>query len=438
MQVSIETTSGLERKLTFGIPANDIDAEVEKRLKEAAKTVNIKGFRKGKVPLKIVKQRYGAGVRQEVIGDKINRSFYEAVQKQSVRPAGQPSIEPKQMEEGKDLEFVATFEVYPEVELADLGDVEIKIYEAEITDKDIDNMVKTLQSQGAEWEEIKRKSKKGERVNINFVGKIDGEEFEGGSANGHTLTLGSNTMIPGFEDGIVGMKTGEIQTIKVTFPDDYQVENLRGKDADFEITVNKVEAQKLPKLDDEFFAKFGVNEGGEEKFREEVKANMEREKQQAIKTATKKQVMDALLKNNKLDIPQALVKAEVKAIRNQMLQQYGQQAKNLDIEKLLPDTMFKDQAEKRVALGLIVAEVVKQENLKADKKLVRDLIEEAASTYEDSQEVINYYYSNEQLLSNIEAVALEQQVVDLVASKAKSKPSKSSYDDIIKLAAGAS
>lgn len=436
MQVSIETTSGLERKLTVGIPANDIDAEVEKRLQEAAKTVNIKGFRKGKVPLKIVKQRYGAGVRQEVIGDKINRYFYEALQKESVRPAGQPSIEPKQMEEGKDLEFVATFEVYPDVKLADLKDVEIKTYEAEITDKDLDKMIKTLQSQGAEWSEVKRKSKKGDRLIIDFVGTIAGEEFDGGSAKEHTLTLGSNTMIPGFEDGIIGMKTGEEKTVTVTFPEDYQVEDLRGKEAEFAITVNKVEGEKLPKLDDNFFAKFGVAEGGEEKFREEVKANMEREKLHAIKGATKKQVMDALLENNKIDLPKALVVAEVSAIRNQMLQQYGQQAKNLDIEKLLPDTMFKEQAEKRVALGLVVAEVVKLENLKADKDLVRELIEEAASTYEDPQEVINYYYSNEQLLTNIEAVALEQQVVDLVVSKAKSKSTKSSYDEVIKLAAG--
>lgn len=435
MQVSIETTSGLERKLTVGIPAADIDAEVEKRLKEAAKTVNIKGFRKGKVPLKVVKQRFGSGVRREVIGDQINRSFYEAVQKESVRPAGQPSIQTRQMDEGKDLEYIATFEVYPDVQLADLGKVEIKLYEAEITDKDVDKMIKNLQEQAAEWSEVKRKSKKGDRVEIDFVGKIDGEAFDGGSAKGHSLTLGSNTMIPGFEDGIVGMKAGDVQTINVTFPADYQVEDLRGKAADFEITVNRVDGQKLPKLDDEFFAKFGVNEGGEEKFRAEVKLNMEREKQQAIKSITKKQVMDALLRENKIDIPRALVAAEVRAIRNQMLQQYGQRAKNLDIEKLLPDTMFRDQAEKRVALGLLVAEVVKKENLKADKNMVRALIEDAASTYEDAQEVINYYYNNEQLLTNIEAVALEQQVVDFIASKASTKAASASYDEVIKLAA---
>ncbi len=436
MQVSIETTSGLERKLTVGIPAQEIDTEVEKRLQEATKTVNIKGFRKGKVPLKIVKQRYGAGVRQEVIGDKINRSFYEAVRKEDVRPAGQPAIETRSMEEGKDLEYVATFEVYPEVSLADLSDVEIKEYEADITDKDIDKMIKTLQSQDAEWAEVKRKSKNGDRVTIDFLGKIDGEEFEGGKAEGHVLTLGSNTMIPGFEKGIVGMKTGEEQTIDVTFPDEYQVDELKGKAAQFDIVVHKVEGQKLPKLDEAFFEKFGVSEGGEEKFREEVKGNMEREKQQALKAVSKKQVMDALLENNKIDIPKALVTAEVKAIRNQMLQQYGQQAQNLDVEKLLPDSMFSEQAEKRVSLGLIVAEVVKQEGIKADKDLVRQLIEEAASTYEDAQEVINYYYSNEQLLANIEAVALEQQVVDLIAAKAKAVKEKTSYDEVIKLAAG--
>lgn len=432
MQVSIEATSGLERRLTVGIPAEVVDNEVEKRLKQAAKTVRINGFRQGKVPFKVVKKRFGDGVRQEVLGDTIQRSFYDAVQQESVRPAGQPSIEPKQMDEGQDVEYVATFEVYPEIELKDLDGVEITRFDAEINDADIDKMIETLQKGQASWEPVKRKSKKGDKATIDFEGKIDGEIFDGGSAKGHELELGSDSMIPGFEKGIIGMKSGETQVVNATFPEDYQVEDLRGKEAAFEITVHEVKGQKLPNLDDEFFAKFGVSEGGEEKFREEVKANMEREKQRAIKAKIKDQVMNALLDANPVDLPAALVKSEINAMRQQMVQQYGQSAQNLDLQALLPDDMFKQQAERRTALALIISEVVKAHELKADKDLVRGIVEEAASTYEDPQEVINYYYSNEQLLASAEAAALEEQVVEVLMSKANVSDATVSYDEVIK------
>ncbi|TVZ38872.1 trigger factor [Alteromonadaceae bacterium 2753L.S.0a.02] len=432
MQVSIEATSGLERRLTVGIPAEVVDNEVEKRLKQAAKTVRINGFRQGKVPFKVVKKRFGDGVRQEVLGDTIQRSFYDAVQQESVRPAGQPSIEPKQMDEGQDVEYVATFEVYPEIELKDLDGVEITRFDAEINDADIDKMIETLQKGQASWEPVKRKSKKGDKATIDFEGKIDGEIFDGGSAKGHELELGSDSMIPGFEKGIIGMKSGETQVVNATFPEDYQVEDLRGKEAAFEITVHEVKGQKLPNLDDEFFAKFGVSEGGEEKFREEVKANMEREKQRAIKAKIKDQVMNALLDANPVDLPAALVKSEINAMRQQMVQQYGQSAQNLDLQALLPDDMFKQQAERRTALALIISEVVKAHELKADKDLVRGIVEEAASTYEDPQEVINYYFSNEQLLASAEAAALEEQVVEVLMSKANVSDATVSYDEVIK------
>ncbi len=432
MQVSIETTTGLERKLTVGIPANIVDQEVEKRLMDAAKKVNMKGFRKGKVPFKIVKQQYGRGVRQEVIGDTINRSFYEAVQQKSIRPAGQPSIEATQLEEGKDLEFIATFEVYPEVELQGLEGLDVTRYTAEITDADVEKMIETLRKSQAQWEEVKRKSKKDDRVDIDFRGTKDGEEFEGGSAKNHKLVLGSDQMIPGFEKGIIGMKAGETQTISVTFPEDYQTESLRGADAEFEITVNKVEAQKLPELDDEFFASYGVTDGGEEKFREDVKANMEREKDKAARNKVKEQVLNGLLKENQFDIPQALIKGEIDALRNQTVQQYGGIADNVDFKSILPDNLFREQAERRVALGLIISEIVTREKMKADKDVVKKIIEEAASAYEDPQEVINYYYSNQQLLAGVEASALEEQVVDFILNKSKVSDKAVSYEEVIK------
>jgi len=432
MQVSIETTSGLERRLTVGIPAGVVDQEVEKRLKDAAKTVRINGFRKGKIPMKVVKQRFGAGVRQEVLGDTIQRTFYDAVRQESIRPAGQPSIEPTQMDEGKDIAYVATFEVYPEVELKGLEDLEITRLDADIEDADIDKMIETLQKNQASWKPVKRKSKKGDQVVIDFDGKIDGEAFEGGSAKGHTLVLGSDSMIPGFEKGIIGMKTGESGEVKATFPDDYQVESLRGAEATFDIAVNEVNGEQIPKLDDEFFAKFGVTDGGEEKFRVDVKENMEREKQRAIKAKLKDQVMTSLLEANPVELPAALVTSEIDALRQQMVQQYGQATANLDLNALLPDEMFKVQAERRTGLALLISELVSTEGLKADKDVVRGLIEETASTYEDPEQVVNYYYSNEQLLASVEAAALEEQVVDVLLAKAKVSDSKLSYDELIK------
>ena len=432
MQVSIETTSGLERRLTVSIPAETVDQEVSKRLADAAKTVSINGFRKGKVPLKVVKQRYGAGVRQEVIGDTINRSFYDAVQKESVRPAGQPAIEPKQLEEGKDIEYVATFEVYPEVEVKDLDAIEVKKYSSEITEKDIDEMIKSLQDAQATWADSKGQAKKGDKVNIDFEGLKDGEAFEGGSAEGSDLELGSGSMIPGFEEGVVGMKAGEEKSLDLTFPEDYHAEELKGAAVVFNIKLNGVQKKKKPKVDEEFFAKYGVEEGGEEKFREEVKSNMEREKERAIKNKTKEQVLDGLLGKNEIEIPAALVQGEIDAMRNQMVQQYGGAAQGMDLKALLPDDMFKEQAQRRTSLGLLISEIVSKEELKADKDKVKALVEEVASTYEDPEQVVNYYYSNEQLLAGVEAAALEDQVVEFILEKAQVSEESIGYQELIK------
>lgn len=432
MQVSLETTSGLERRLTVGIPADVVDAEVEKRLKQAAKTVNINGFRKGKVPIKVVKQRYGAGVRQEVLGDTIQKTFYEAVQKEDVRPAGQPSIEPKQMDEGKDVEYIATFEVYPEVEVQGTEGMEITRYSADIKDEDVEKMIDVLRKSQATWSEADKAAENDDRVVIDFAGTKDGEAFDGGSAEKQNLVLGSNSMIPGFEDGIVGMKAGEEKDINVTFPEDYQAEELKGADAVFKITVHKVEVQELPELNESFFEKFGVADGGEEKFRADVLENMDREKNKAAKGKLKDQVMSALLEKNPVELPKALVDAEINALRQQALQQYGQLPEGLDTSTLLPADMFRAQAEKRTALGLLIGDLVAKQSLKADGDKVRALVDEAAASYEDPEEVVNYYYSNQQLLASVEAAALEDQVVDMLLDKANVTDVTISYEEIVK------
>lgn len=432
MQVSIETTSGLERRLTVNLPAEIVDKEVDKRLQQAAKTVRINGFRKGKVPLKVVRQKFGAGVRQEVLGEVMSRSFYEAVQKEQVKPAGQPSIEAKQTAPGENLEYTATFEVYPEVELADLGTLKVERPAAEVTDKDVDSMIEVLRKQQSDWKETKRKAQKGDRVTIDFVGRKDGEEFEGGKAEGQKLVLGSGQMVPGFEDGILGMKPGEEKDIVVTFPEDYQAENLRGAEVTFNIKVTASEKPELPELNEEFFKSYGVEEGGEEKFREEVRGNMQRELKNAALNKVKTQVMDQLFEKHQVELPAALVAGEVRTLRSQMVQQFGGQIAAEDAEKMLPATMFEEQAKRRVVLGLVVGEIVKQNKIAVDADRVKAKVEELASTYQQPEEVVEYYYSNRELLSGVESVVLEDQVVDFVLEAAEVSDVESSYDDVIK------
>ena len=431
MQVSIESSEGLERIIKVEVPAEKIDQEVNKRLQDASGKVKLNGFRQGKVPLKVVKQRFGAGIRQEVVGDTINRSFYEAVAKESLQPAGQPAIDDVEMGEGKDLSFKATFEVYPEVEVQGIEELEITRYETEINDDDIDKMISTLRESQAKFEVVERAAKEKDQVVIDFLGKKGGEPFDGGEGKDHKLVLGSKTMIPGFEDGIVGMTAGESKTITVTFPENYQSEELKGAEATFDIELKQVEEKVLPELDEDFIKNFGVNEGGLDKFREEVARNMEREKQKAIKSKTKEQVMDSLLEKNEFAVPKALVSSEIDGLRQQMIQQYGAAAKNIDAKSILPDDMFEEQAKKRVALGLLLSSLIKSEKMSADKDKVRELIEEQASTYETPEEVINYYYSNQQMLQNMEAAALEDQVVDFVVSKAKTSNEKVDYQTLV-------
>ena len=347
MQVSLETTSGLERRLTVGIPAEVIDGEVKRRLLDAAKTVRINGFRKGKVPMSVVRQRFGQGVRQEVLGDVINRSLSDAFRKENLRPAGRPNIEPKELAEGKDVEYVATFEVYPSIELKTLSGQEITRLSADISDSDVDDMIETLRKSQAKRVPVERAAANGDSVNIDFVGTKDGVAFDGGSAQGHTLVLGSNSMIPGFEAAIEGMSAGETKDVPLVFPADYHVDDLKGATVNFAITLNSVQAEQLPEVNDEFFKLFGITEGGLERFRKDVRDNMENEKNKAIKARLKTDVFDALLAANQFDVPKSLVAEEINALRSQALQQYGQLSAKLDVKSLLPDELFQAQVAPR-------------------------------------------------------------------------------------------
>jgi trigger factor len=368
-----------------------------------------------------------------VLGDVINRALSDAFRKENLRPAGRPNIEPKQLEAGKDLEFVATFEVYPAIALQGLDGQNIVRYSAEIGEADVDEMIEILRKSQAKWEAVDRPAATGDRVTIDFVGTRDGVAFNGGSAQGHSLVLGSNSMIPGFEEAIAGMAVGDSKDVPLTFPADYHAEDLQGAQVSFAISLKAVQSEILPAVDETFFAVFGIQDGDLERFRKDVKDNMENEKNKASKNRLKGDVFEALLKANTIEVPKSLVQEEIQALRSQALQQYGQlDTSKLDVKRLLPDDVFRAQAERRTALGLLISEVVIKHSIKADKARVRTLIETLASTYEDPEGVIQYYYSNENLLASVEAAAIEEQVVDVLLDTMAVQDTVVSYQELIR------
>jgi trigger factor len=430
MQVSVETTQGLERRLTISVPAETVDIEVKNRLRHIAKTQRINGFRPGKVPPSVIQKRYGQSVRQEVAGELMQRNFVDAIVAEKLNPAGRPNFIAKSNEDGKAFEFEATFEIYPVIELKDLEKIAIEQPTVEVTDADLDEMFETLQNQHKTWKENKRKTKKGDKLTINFSGRVDGEDFEGGKAEDFELELGAGRMIPEFEKDIVGMKSGEEKTITVTFPEDYHAENLKGKTAEFDIVVNKSEGPALPKVDEEFAKLFNIEEGGVEALRNEVRKNMTRELTQAVKTKIKDQLIEGLLTTNDVDLPSALVAQEVDVLRQQAMQRFEGQMDPKNMPEL-PADMFTEQAQRRVKIGLLLGEVIKVNELKIDEEKVKELIASAASAYEDPQEVIEYYNSNAEMKQQMQNVALEEQAVDFLLEKAKVKSIKASFKDIM-------
>ena len=426
MQVSVEVGEGLERKLTVQVPAETIDKEVESRLNSMRSRVKVDGFRPGKVPLKVVKQQYGASVVQEVVGEVMQTSLRDAVVQESLNPAGNPTIEPKSIEPGKPLEYVATFEVYPEISLNDCSKLEIERATAEVTDADVDKMIDTLQQQRTTFETVDRASQDADQLTVDFVGSIDGEEFEGGKAEGVPVVLGSNSMIPGFEENLVGKSAGDEFKFDVNFPDDYHAENLKGKLATFDTKVIAVAEPKLAELDEEFAKSFGVEDGSIDKLRADIRENMERELHNKLQEALKKDVMDKLLAANDVPVPKALIDHECENLQKQM-----SEAGNLQQGMSLPKELFEGEAKRRVGLGLVIGEVVKKSELKPDAARVTAKIEEISKTYEDPQEVVNHYNSNPQLKQGIEGLVMEEMVVDWIVDQAKVTDAPTSFQDLM-------
>ena len=430
MQVSIETIEGLERRMTIAVPSEKVDTAVNERLRDAAKNANLNGFRKGKVPFKVIKSKFGRGVQQEVLGELMSQTFYEAINQESLKPAGQPRIEASEFIEGQDLHFTAVFEIYPEISLPTFSKISADRLSADITDSDIDEMIETLRQQRQSWEVADRAAADKDMVNIDYIGRKDGEEFEGGKAESSNLVIGSERMIPGFETGIIGKSAGETVTLPLSFPAEYQNQELADKEVEFDITLNTVSEQVLPAIDDELFKSFGVEEGGVDAFRLEVSNNMERELKTASRSKLKNKIMDGLIELVDIKVPAALVGEEIQQLKNQALQQMGG-GQNIDTN-MLPDELFQEQANRRVVLGLVLGEVIKDQDMKADPAKVRDSVEEMAATYESPDDVINWYYGNKEQLATIESSVIEDQVFDYIINEAEIIDTKLSYQEVLK------
>ncbi|NOJ00658.1 trigger factor [Vibrio kanaloae] len=427
MQVTVETLEGLERRLNITVPAANIEDAVTAELRNIAKNRRFDGFRKGKVPMKMVAKMYGKAVRQDVMGKVMQRHFIEAIVKEKINPAGAPTFAPVENSEGADLVFNATFEVYPEVELKGLENITVEKPAVEVKEADVEEMIETLRKQQATWTEVDTAADASSRATIDFVGSIDGEEFEGGKAENFPLEMGAGRMIPGFEDGIVGKTAGMEFEIDVNFPEDYHAENLKGKSAKFSIKLNKVEARELPELNEEFVSKFGAADGVEG-LKAEVRKNMERELKQAVKNRIKEQAIDGLVNENNIDVPSALIDQEIGVLRQQAAQRFGG---NTEAADQLPRELFEEQAKRRVVVGLLLGEVIKTEELEADDEKVKAIIEEMATAYEDPTEVIAYYEQNEQMMNNMRNVALEEQAVDAIIAKAQVSDKEVSFSELM-------
>ena len=429
MQVSVESKGGLERRMTVELPANKVNEAINKRLKEIARTVRLDGFRPGKVPISVVRSRFSGQVQQEVFGDLVKSSYFEALAHEKLLPAGDPSIERLEKGDNEGMGYVAVFEVMPEVQLKELDGLTITRPVVQVTDEDLEAMIQKLRKQRTTWNEVDREARLDDQVTIDFKGYVEGEAFEGGSADGVPLVLGSNAMIEGFEEGLVGANAGDERTLDLAFPKDYRVEKLAGKDVKFEVTLTKVAEPVIPELDEAFAKAFGVAEGGVDALYREIRSNMERELKQKIQSVVKEQVMEGLLKTHDIEVPKALIDQEAKTLLSQAKDNMAQSGRSSNLE--LPVSLFEEQAKRRVSLGLIVSEIVRSNDLKVDPDRVRAKVEEFAQSYEDAQEVISYYYNNKNQLASVENVVLEDQVVDWVLDHAKVEESESGFDQLM-------
>ncbi|MCF6250225.1 MAG: trigger factor [Methylococcaceae bacterium] len=428
MQVSVEKTSELSRKMTVSLPEKMVQEKMDARFKSLAREVKIDGFRPGKVPVRVVKKMYSDRVRSEVTGDLIQTTYFQALQEQNINPAGQPHINPT--DETSGFEYTAEFEVYPEVSLDGLSALEIKRPVATVEQADQDAMVTKLREQKKDWNDVERTAEKGDRVTIHFSGVCEGENFTEGKVESYQVVIGAGQMVPGFEDELIGLDAGANKAFEVTFPEGYGNEKLAAKPAAFEVELVKVEESFIPEIDEDFIKTYGVEDGSIESFNADVKANMERELTQGLKGKLKNAVMDALYENIQISVPNALIDQEIQ----NMMKPYEANARkqNMKLEDLdLPKELFEEQAKRRVALGLILGEIIKTNEIKVDDDKVRSTVEEMAVSYERPEDVIAWYYSDDSRLNEVKQMVLEDQTVGWIVDQAQVTDETVSFADVM-------
>ncbi|MFK7886967.1 MAG: trigger factor [Gammaproteobacteria bacterium] len=429
MQVTVEESDKLERKLRIQVPAERVEKEIDARLQKVGRQVKIKGFRPGKVPAKVVRQRYGASVRREVVGEVMQSTFMQAVSEQKLNPAGGPQFEPGAIASGEDFEYTATFEIYPEITLAKVDGLPITRKTTDVQDGDIDEMITKLRQQRSTFVDVDRASQDEDRVVIDFAGRLGDDLFEGGSSTDYPLVLGAGALLKDLEEGLVGMSAGEEKTVDVAFPDDYHAEHLAGKTAQFDVTVKSVSEPSLPEVDEAFMAEFGIEDGGMDAFREAVKGNMDREASERIGNEVRQQIFDALVEHNPVDLPQVLVDREVESLQRESVSHMG----GAPDAELPPREPFVPQAEKRVSLGLLIGEVISTKEITADKAAIDARIDVIASGQHDPAAAASQIRGDHDMMHRVEMMVLEEAAVTALIADADVTPEKIGFNALMNL-----
>ena len=425
-----KSKADINQSLDIVVPSAEIEEQVKLKLQAAQKDSKLKGFRKGKAPMDVATSIYGPEIRQEVLSDLASKSFSKQAQEKDLKIVSRPNLVPEKLEEGKDAKFKATFEVYPEVSLAKMNKISYTNYLCQISDDDLDKTVQNLQKRLSQWEPTDEISQEGDQVKINFIGKIDGEEFEGGTAEDFTVEIGSKSMIEGFEDGLVGLKKGDSKTLELKFPEDYGKKELASKPVNFETQVNEVLKAKLPELNSEFFKSTGIEADDINSYKAEVRSKLEEDLLNILDGKIKQSLYDALLEANEFEVPSAMIESEVSNMKQDTARRMGLDPKDMNPD-LFPDETFTEEATKRVKVGILLNTMIQERELKPNADKVKEIIEERAKNYKDPQQVINYFYSDDEQLRNIESISLEEQVIDILKEEAKSTDENITYEDCV-------
>ena len=430
MKFSFGNKNNVEQNITISIPAEDIQKQVKTKLNSAQRSAKIKGFRKGKAPIDVVKKMYEPEIRQDVINDSVITKFYELVEEKNFKPVGRPNLVPERMEMEKDIIFKATFETYPEIRLGNLSRLSYTKAVSSVAEEDVNKTIENIRKRMCTWELKGGNSSSGDQIKIDFVGKIDEEEFEGGSAKDFVVEIGSKSMIEGFEDGLIGLKKSDNKELNLTFPEDYGKTELASKKVVFNVDAKEVLKPILPALNEEFFKSTGLEAKNVNEFKKEIKNKLEEDLKNLIENKSKSSILDSLREAHTFEVPSAMIESEVNNMRQNAARKVGMDPKDMN-DDLFPKETFQEEAKKRVSVGVILNKIIEEKGIKADGERVRKMIEDRASMYKEPQQVVNWFYSNEEQLRSIESISLEEQVIEILLSEANAVEEELTYEECV-------